>query len=235
MENSSRLVTHYEFIIKYHTEYGITPQDYSGITNSGLKEAALPILSHPGATFIGWYKTETFDEGTEVKIGDIFTSADTQHFYAKWEFPPCVVNADSITKIAKAIREKNGTDEKLKFPDGFVSAINDLNKVETCLIDLSGLYDGVIGFMTVDEDGKPKYVVEDFYDTKYKEPVPIVKNSFMYIFHLNANYNHHFSDTITILREGPDNYNGLLSKAYIYGIHGDGFIYFKKTGSYGEK
>ena len=52
MENSSRLVTHYEFIIKYHTEYGITPQDYSGITNSGLKEAALPILSHPGATFM---------------------------------------------------------------------------------------------------------------------------------------------------------------------------------------
>lgn len=222
-------------VIYYNTEYGDYNHMFDGAPDI-ITEDLLPILPSPffGIKHTGWYTSPTFEENTKVTAGYNLTDI-TLTLYAKWESVPCLVQGESLRSIAETIREKAGTNEKLKFPDGFINIINNLNKVETCSINLTGIYDGVIGFMTVDEDGNPKYVVEDFYSGKYKEPVPIVKNSFMYIFHLNANYNHSFSDTITILRQGPDSYNGLSSKAYIYGIHGDGYIYFQKTGSSGEK
>ena len=102
-------------LIKYSSEYGTTPSsknlNYSTQDNLHIfTEDELPILTADGVTFIGWYTTPTFDNGTMISVGDKISASASITLYAKWEIADEVVfvNESSLRNIANAIRNKTG-------------------------------------------------------------------------------------------------------------------------------
>lgn len=113
--------------IYYHTAYGETPDSIEGIANNTVLDATyLPALVADGMQFMGWYSTHTFDDGTEVSVGDLVrdhSSNGTLHLYAKWS---TLTVSSVLTDLADEIRVLSGTTEPLGLSE-MATNVNDAN------------------------------------------------------------------------------------------------------------
>lgn len=96
----------------YHSDHGEVPDPCKFYANEVITESQLPVLEADGYLHVGWYSTNTFDEGTELKVGDIFAQP-ISNLYAKW-VDKVIVDVSSLQGIGDAIRATNGTDTKYK-------------------------------------------------------------------------------------------------------------------------
>lgn len=111
-----------EFDITYHSEYGIVPTKIQQITGYPYTEEHLPVLTYQGKEFAGWYYTSTFDEGTDVQVGE-YASIDHEHLYAKWISPSV---SSVLTNLADEIRVLSGATEPLGLVE-MATNVNDAN------------------------------------------------------------------------------------------------------------
>lgn len=113
--------------IYYHTAYGETPDFIEGIANNTVLDATyLPALVADGMQFMGWYSTHTFDDGTEVSVGDLVRDHSTNgslHLYAKWS---TITVSSVLTNLADEIRVLSGTTEPLGLVE-MATNVNDAN------------------------------------------------------------------------------------------------------------
>lgn len=113
--------------IYYHTAYGETPDFIEGIANNTVLDATyLPALVADGMQFMGWYSTHTFDDGTEVSVGDLVRDHSTNgslHLYAKWS---TITVSSVLTNLADEIRVLSGTTEPLGLTE-MATNVNDAN------------------------------------------------------------------------------------------------------------
>lgn len=68
-------------MIYYYSDYGIFQPQLAG-GNFPLTEDYLPILTHEGYIFLGWYYEDNFI--TLAKVGDMLSGTDL-NLYAKWK------------------------------------------------------------------------------------------------------------------------------------------------------
>ena len=87
--------------------------------------------SRDGYNFLYW-NTQSDGSGDAYYAGDSFSvSIMSTFFYAIWEAVAPIteyykVSSADLKSVADAIRAKNGTSEALIYPDGFVSAIENI-------------------------------------------------------------------------------------------------------------
>ena len=103
-------------------------------TTSVVTIGRLPLLFEESMSpfyfrFVEW-NTEMDGSGTRYMPGDTTTTGLS--LYAIWEstITEYITNNVELEAVANAIREKGSTSEPLEFPDGFVSAIEDIENVD---------------------------------------------------------------------------------------------------------
>lgn len=248
------------FDIYFNVKYGENPSstsfdgakktDLGIILFWGKTLQDLPIPTHPALIFDGWYASDNFEESSKLydsSEGLVYpqiTSGDIQ-LYAKWKSIPVYCGSMELIEIADTIREKTGETGEIMLND-MKDKITSIKieagtKVETCTIS-TYLYDGSMAYVTVSEEtGEPICIWEpNFYHGNTPKEFTIVKNTIMYIFHLNAyGTPHTVSGGVEVLSTGGTSIstNGMSSSAYLYKITDNGTIESPRTnaGSMGEK
>jgi hypothetical protein len=81
-----------------------------------------------------------------------------------------LTNTTDLTKVAAAIREKGGTSDQLVYPDGFVTAIQAIQAIQTGINGVKiGTYtvtDGILSFSVAQEDFEADDRYTNFYVKK---------------------------------------------------------------------
>ena len=143
--NARAIQQEQDVYINYVTKYGETPAQVEKLATwdnlhptlyvFSIKESDIPTLTYDGATFDGWYTTETYDEGTKVEVGSFeFDNGTTSiTFYAKWS----ITVKTAMTNIANPIRNLLNTTNTLTIDnmntnlDTTIAAVSDMKAALT--------------------------------------------------------------------------------------------------------
>ena len=127
--------------INYVTEYDNEtisahgPGYISYETDDMFGEEDLPTLSADGMIFEGWYTTSTYDDGTKVNVGDVYTGTSAViTLYAKWSTPTV---SSLLTNLADELRTLTNTTDKmgLSVMAGHVSDANTEVDEQSAVVD----------------------------------------------------------------------------------------------------
>ena len=100
--------------IVYVTAYGTAPttnRNYTEDYDLTVTADLIPVLACNGATHVGWYTTNTFDNETLVGLGSILKSGNDNeptYLYAKWELDKVLVTQMELYNIADGLRTLSG-------------------------------------------------------------------------------------------------------------------------------
>lgn len=148
------------YTLTYNNKYGTTPNPVT-TSDESYTSSTLPTLSFSYATFVGWYTTATFDEGTMLSVGDTINADIT--LYAKWE--PTErhrVNAADIYTLAETIRALEGSTAAIKVED-MAAKIRALGGVDEITFTIDGTSYTAEEGMTWEEWVESEYNTIDAY------------------------------------------------------------------------
>lgn len=179
MSNSinPRITFHDIATVYYYSDYGTPPPTNNYlVSNSPYTAEILPTLTANNYIHIGWYSTSTFDEGTEVKVGDNIPDGTT-YLYAKW-VDKVLIKVSDMQNIANGIRTISNTTETLN-PSEMGNLLSTLSpNIETCTVQLVD-YPLEFAYTTIDESGTICYKHE--FCSNSSVTITCLKNSIIVI------------------------------------------------------
>lgn len=120
-----------DYVVIYHRNHNASDTTQEPVLNDLVARSVdrLGFSAPEGMEFSAW-NTAQDASGISYAVGDTVTLSQNSgaELYAVWVVPviPYIVTSEELTDVADAIRTKGGTSAALEWPDGYVSAIEDI-------------------------------------------------------------------------------------------------------------
>lgn len=116
----ARIKINYDITVYYHSKYGTAPSEtvVMGTGDSSkptvyanFEEEDLPTLTSDSAKFLGWYLDQAFTMQATVgnmEVSSVYNDDYKLNLYAKWQETIYIIESDTLTGLANAVRAKTG-------------------------------------------------------------------------------------------------------------------------------